>query len=424
MSVEITEIYPRVFRADAKQTVYVKTNGFSGGLFAKLQPMEKHAVTHSPEYRLESGDIRYPFLPMTDLGGGLYSFEGYFEGEQRFSFKVKSGEEDEPYRAFLYSLEPDLARLRAFKCETHCHSCRSDGSGTPFEVACAYRAAGYDAMALTDHGWMEPSIEALDEVAALTKEFYLMPGEEVHNEWSFYHIVHFGGSYSVNNLLREKKEYIEGQIDKLLAERDFSDVSDARETAFRAVIAQEIRKAGGVAVMAHPYWDVQGEYFMPPEEYVHHWKHGDFDVLELFAGNDNVGNGNNLSEILRGELIAQGYRIPVLGASDAHVTKRHCGYDYFDLQFSIVFAKDAEDIPEAFRDERAVAIERRPEDGRFRGAGKYRLVKYARFLVTEWYEPFAKLCAVHSAAMAEHDKAKIAAAEADIAAFRKRFFAL
>ena len=422
MGFEIIEVYPRVFRADARQTVYVRTNGEAASLSAKLQPMEKHAVTHSPEFRIQSGDIRYPFLPMTDLGGGLFSFEGYFEGEQRFSFKVKSGEE-EPRRFFLYSLKEDLAQLRAFKCETHCHSCRSDGSGTPFEVACAYRAAGYDAMALTDHGWMEPSIEARDEVAALTKEFYLMPGEEVHNDGSFYHIVHFGGKYSVNNLLREKTEYINEEIEKLLAERDFSDVSDARETAFRTVIAREIRNAGGVAVMAHPYWDVEGEYFIPPEEFVHHWKHGDFDVLELFGGHDDVGNGNNLSEILRGELLAQGYRIPVLGASDAHVTKRHCGYDYFDLQFSIVFAKDFEGIPDAFKNEYGVAVERRPEDGRFRCAGKYRLVKYARFLVAEYYPRFAQLCAVHAAAMAEHDKEKLAAAEADIAAYRKSFFA-
>ncbi len=423
MGIEIKEIYPRVFRADEKQTIYVRTNGEPGGLFAKLQPMEKHAVTHSPEFRLQSGDIRYPYLPMNDLGGGLYSFEGYFEGEQRFSFKVKSGEE-EPRRAFLYSIKEDLAKLRPFKCETHCHSCRSDGSGTPFEVACAYRAAGYDYIALTDHGWIEPSYEARGEVSALTDAFYVVQGEEVHNEWSFYHIVHFGGGYSVNNLLREKKEYIEEQIDKLLAERDFSDVSDARETAFRAVIAREIRKAGGVAVMAHPYWDVEGEYFMPPEEFVHHWKHGDFDVLELFAGNDDVGNGNNLSEILRGELLAQGYRIPVLGASDAHVTKRHCGYDYFDLQFSIVFAEDFGSVPQAFKDERGVAVERRPEDGRFRCAGQYRYVKYARFLIAEYYPRYAELAAVHSAAMAAHDKAAIAAAEADIDAYRKLFFAI
>lgn len=423
MGFEIIEVYPRVFAADAKHTVYVRTNGEPGALFAKLQPMEKHAVTHSPEFRLESGDDRYPFLPMNDLGGGLYSFEGYFEGEQRFSFKVKSGEE-EPRRFFLYSVKEDLAKLRPFKCETHCHSCRSDGSGTPFEVACAYRAAGYDAIALTDHSRIEPSYEAIEQVSALTDAFRVMPGEEVHNDWSFYHIVHFGGKYSVNDVLREQREYISGQIDKLLAERDYSGISDPRETAFRTVIAQEIRRAGGVAVMAHPYWDVQGEYFIPTEEFIHHWKHGDFDVLELFAGNDDVGNGNNLSEVLRGELIAQGCRIPVLGASDAHVTKRHCGYDYFDLQFSIAFAEDFDGVPQAFKDERAVAIERRPEDGRFRCAGQYRYVKYARFLVTEWYEPFAKLAAVHSAAMAEGDRAKIAAAEAEIEKFRGRFFAI
>ena len=50
-------------------------------------------------------------------------------------------------------------------------------------------------------------------------------------------------------------------------------------------------------------------------------------------------------------------------------------------------------------------------------------MKYARFLVAEYYPRFAQLCAVHAAAMAEHDKEKLAAAEADIAAYRKSFFA-
>ena len=420
----VIEIYPKVFRADAKQTVHIKVEGAEKirPLTAKVQPMEKYDVPHSPEFRLESEEQRYPYQRPKDLGGGVFALEYEFKGEQRYSLKVRY-DGAEICSTFLYSVEPDLAELRAFNCETHCQSCRSDGSGTPFEVACAYRAAGYDAIALTDHGWIEPSYEARDAIAPLTDDFRVFPGEEVHNEWSYYHVVHFGGNYSVNNLIRDKKEYIEAEIEKLLASRDFSDVSDPPSAAFRAVIAQEIRNAGGVAVMAHPYWEVQGEYFMPTEEFLHHWRRGDFDVLELFGGNDAVGNGNNLAEILRGELIAEGCRIPVLGASDAHVTKRKCGFDYFDLQFSVVFAKDFDGIPEALKNEYAVAVERRPEDGRFRCAGKYRLVKYARFLIREYYEPFAKLAAVHSAALAERDGAKIAAAEADIAAFRKRFFA-
>ena len=51
----------------------------------------------------------------------------------------------------VYAVEEDLAELRAFKGDTHLHSNRSDGEGTPFEVACQYRAAGYDFIAITDH---------------------------------------------------------------------------------------------------------------------------------------------------------------------------------------------------------------------------------------------------------------------------------
>ena len=47
----------------------------------------------------------------------------------------------------------------------------------PFEVACHYRAAGYDFISITDHHLYAPSLEAKAEVENLTKEFFVFKGE-------------------------------------------------------------------------------------------------------------------------------------------------------------------------------------------------------------------------------------------------------
>lgn len=50
-----------------------------------------------------------------------------------------------------------------YKCNLHCHTTVSDGSLTPAEVKEAYRAAGYAAVAFTDHEVMVPHEDLCDE---------------------------------------------------------------------------------------------------------------------------------------------------------------------------------------------------------------------------------------------------------------------
>ena len=45
----------------------------------------------------------------------------------------------------------DLTGKKRLKLGLHTHTTLSDGSKTPAEVAAIYKAAGYDAIALTDH---------------------------------------------------------------------------------------------------------------------------------------------------------------------------------------------------------------------------------------------------------------------------------
>jgi signal peptidase I len=55
--------------------------------------------------------------------------------------------------------------------------------------------------------------------------------------------------------------------------------------------------------------------------------------------------------------------------------------------------------------------------------GSFRLVKYARFLIDEYYPDYEKLTMAHAEALADGDKNVIAKAESDIDKFVARFFA-
>ena len=326
------------------------------------------------------------------------------------------------FSSYIYSLDSDLSRLKVFKGDLHLHTCRSDGKGTPFEVACAYRAAGYDFIAVTDHHKFAPSLEAQSAIKALTDKFYVFRGEEVHNKsMGYFHIINFGGESSVNDIIETDDAYVGAEIDRIMRDRDLSSLSDPRCVAYRIFVTEHIRKAKGLAIMAHPYWETFGEYHMQTEEFIYHWKNRDFDALEVLAGCDGTGNGNNLQEMLRCDMISDGYKIPIVGSSDAHTTVNSHPDDLFNNQFTLVFAKDFDEIPNAILSERSVAIERR-HDKDFRAIGKFRYVKYSRFLMREYYPTYTGLCLAHSSALERGDIAQIEAAERQISEFDAKFF--
>lgn len=419
------EIYPKVVLANNSHTIYFSLDASETELIsieAKLQPMEAHTVSHFPNY-LSHDEERYPWIPLSDSGDGLFCAKFEFGTEQRYSLKLRIGEEI-VYSGYAYAIDGDLAELHPYKGDTHLHTNCSDGWEPPFETACAYRAAGYDFIAITDHGRYYPSIDTQAMIAPLTECFRILPGEEVHPKGgSYFHIVSLNARYGVSEILEKQHDYVRAETEKIIAERDLSSLPDPYAAAFRIFVANEIRKAGGVAIMAHPFWESGGEYNMQTEEFLFHMRNGDFDVLELPAGNDNEANGNNLEELLWHELKAEGCRIPIVGASDGHVPRVRTSYDFFNLQFSIVFAKGYEEIPSAILEGRAVAIDRR-DDRYFRCIGNYRYAKYARFLMREYFPAYSSLTAAHASALSKRNRAAIADSEKNIDSFNEKFFSL
>lgn len=416
----LAEMYPKVVPSFSRTTVHFRMEGAGEHPEVRLSPMEIYAVSHYPDYWSHHAD-RYPWVPLTDCGDGLWCATLDFAEEQRYCVKFRVGEEIS-WSYYLYAVDADLAALRPYKGDTHLHTCRSDGKGEPFDVACAYRAAGYDFIAVTDHGRYAPSDEVQAEMTPLTNRFYVMHGEEVHPKGgSYFHIVSLDADRHVSALFEENPAYVKAEIDRIVAEEDFSALPDPYAAAYRIFIAAEIRRAGGFAVLAHPFWETDQEYNYQPVECRYHIRKGHFDALELLGGNDDTGNGNNLLELVYHDLRAEGYPIPIVGSSDCHNTVICGDYDHFSRQFSLIFAADYADLLPAVREGRSVAV-RRESDKHFRCLGDFRYAKYARFLMAEYYPARAALDTAHAEALSRRDTAAIATAEADLTTFDAKFY--
>ena len=261
---------------------------------------------------------------------------------------------------------------------------------------------------------------AFDE---LTNEFTVFKGEEIHNrDMGYTHIINFDGNFSVNEIVENQWDFVEDEIKKILQETKIDEtVADKKDCAYRIFVSNQIRKGNGVSIMAHPFWDCFGEYNMPTKTVEYLIKNGCYDALELLAGNDLSGqNGNNLQIALYNDLQAQGAKIALLGASDAHSTK--AVDSHFNKQYSFVFAKNREGIKEGIKDGKSVAV-LVIDKVNYMIFGEYRWVKYARFLFDEYFSIYQKLTKKHAQALETKEMAKISKVEKKIAAFKKEFFA-
>ena len=416
-------VFPKVFKSFERQKIYLQLSESvpcEAQIFVKVQPMESYKIEHTPRYRIDEED-RYPYIPVTREENGLFSVEYDFFGEQKYNVRFKIDGEKPSRRRYVYSVGADLFGIYPLKGDTHIHTCRSDGEGTPFEVGVEYRGAGYDFIAVTDHHKMYPSIEAKEEFRTLTDRFFVLQGEEVHNKgMGYFHIINLGGRVSVNDIIEAEDGFAESEVERYLKEEECPTGATPYICAYRRFVSAEIRKGGGIAVLAHPFWECFGEYNMPSEDVRYLMRSGCYDAVELLAACDNNGNGNDMLVSLYQELLCEGVRLPVLGASDRHSSTAQDSL--FNKQFSLVFARGEADVLEAIKNGRTVAVQMR-DTYDFNVYGSFRLVKYARFLLDEYFPRYTELAAAHAEALGNKNREDIAEAERKIDAFRAEFFA-
>lgn len=320
----------------------------------------------------------------------------------------------------VYSLAPDLYARRAKKGDFHIHTTVSDGSETPERTAANYRKEGYDVIAMTEHNAFNSSAEVCKKLSFM-ENYELICGEEVHNGYlGHLHIVNIGSNYSVNEIYLKEPERVAHEVSELSEKTRVPDDVDSKEYLYRLWTYNEIKKSGGYAIYPHPYWGVKDHYHVETSMSKAVMKNGLCDAFELLGGCTPAEN--NLQLALYYEMVAQGHKLPVVASSDSHSSMP--GSPHFGQIYTIVFDKD--DVIRSVDNGYSVAVEALHGES-VRVYGQLRLVKYAHFLIKNYFSRRAPLCAasglfVERYLLGEDDKSMIIAVEDRIAKFTERFF--
>ena len=281
----------------------------------------------------------------------------------------------------IYSLKEDLYGLKPFKGDLHVHSYGSDGQESPAFVAAQYRENGFDFMSLTDHYDMKPSIDLIDTFKDIKTDFKIFPGEEIHHPCgkSSYHVVNFNPKYSVNDIIKEDNGVTE-EVMKIADSLGIEDKCDAVSVAWYKWIYDNVKKAGGINIHPHPFWEVRGGYnvksFVTEEVY----KRGLLDVVEILGGCD-VKN-NSLQVQLYYDMALGGNKYPMVASSDAHSVLVD---GLFNKVWTVVFAKDTDGICESVMTGMAAAVNAQSGSVTNVFSPSIRLSRYTWFLLDNYY---------------------------------------
>lgn len=335
-----------------------------------------------------------------------------FPSEQEYELLVERVTDGVPATVAtvrVYALESDLFALRPYKGDFHIHSNRSDGREPPAHVAGACRRIGMDFMAVTDHRQYAPSLEAIAAFANTDVDLKMVPGEEVHSPDTPVHIINFGGRWSINELFATER-YRQEVAARAAALSGLAEGADPVPYAACEWCYAEIRRAGGLGLFCHPYWVHRHRLDVPAALTDLLFERQPYDAFELIGGYYVHESESNHLQVARYYAEqAQGRRIPVVGASDAHGCERP---ELFGWYYSIVLAASPElsDVIGAVRDLKAVAVEAvvgQPA----RAFGPLRLVGYAQFLLREVLPRHDELCVEEGRLMVAHAAGDSGAAE-------------
>ena len=428
------DIYPQIVPANTECEIRIHPR-FAHSAFPVGEPW-KIEVFHAPLAGVGKDHIldAYVWASKDGIpanwhldGSGDLIVSSFFAGEQEHNLQIFITRNDNPdylknYSIKLYSLKEDLYSLRPFKIDTHIHSSGSDGREECRYVAARYREKGFDAIALTDHRKYEPSLQAAEAWHDLVPDFNIIPGEEVHAPDNPVHIVNFGGKYSINDLYRQNEEQYRHEVENIVSELDKNIPEEVRfATASSSWVFKNIRKAGGLAIFAHPYWKMSRTVLPEPLIDAVFEKH-DFDAVEIIGGfYREQSEANNFQIIRCQEEQQKGNHFPILAASDSHGTDifpvnrfnigNFCGLstsnskdaELFNWYYTIVLAKSNKtiDIINAIKNGTSAAVEW-PEGNIPHIFGDLRMVKYVSFLLREYFPIHDNLCQDQGHAMIDY----------------------
>lgn len=361
-----------------------------------------------------SGDYKHLTVVFKESG---FEITHTFQSEQEYCIAIGVGEKI--INSFsVYCVSADLAERYPFIGDLHVHTNLSDGSEIP-EVVCAnYRKYGYDFMTISDHNRYYPSLRALNFYKDVPIELNIVPGEEVHmpavyGKTNDVHIVNFGGEYSINSLVEDiavsevgkdisvratrkndvpdvmtMKEY----SDKMIALADKTHVPDGVDAMPVAVCNwafDEIRKANGLGIFAHPNWRRGLSYHVPEKLTDFMMEQRNFDAFEVLGG-ESYYEQNGFQTVRYYEQVAKGNRFPIVGSTDTHSSSPHNKNGF--ICSTMVFAEKNEknSIIKAIKDYYSIAVD--TISPQFRLVGESRFIRYGCFLLKNYFPLHDELC--------------------------------
>lgn len=344
----------------------------------RVVPKEKRDFPRNAELKI----LGNKFNELTAIAkDSKITFSYNFKNEQEYRLILLSENGDKLYDFGIYALANDLFGTLPYRGDMHMHTTCSDGLGTIAQLTSACRQMGLDFICITDHHKHYPSIEAIKMFEGADTGLTILPGEEVHNcDMGYIHIVNLGGRSSVNELIENDYEGLCKTLKKEAEKITELDEIDAFDFVMRRWICDRIREAGGKAIFPHPYWTICDEYHSETDFVIYSLKQGIYDIFEVFGG--CKPNENRLQASLWQNLRLNGIDMPIVGSTDAHDYVKE--NELFGKYCTVVFVKNGEEIIDAIMDKRSVAVDIIDEKAPYI-VGNFRLVKYATFLMENFY---------------------------------------
>jgi len=408
-------IYPLVVKANNKSKISVFSKMSSDGRESLVNPWNKIKIggkfTNKKQYeiKVEPREIQNPVnLEIKEIEYKIVNeyivFDYDFKEEQEYIIFIYENYNDEMLLLTLfkiYALNEDLYKLTPLKGEMHMHSNFSDGKQPPEIMYGNARMQGMEFALLTDHYQLQPTKSIKNILKNIDIGMKIYNGEEVHKLGQKMHIVSFGANQCISEKLENDFEKYKAQALKIAdAHEQLPNDISKLEYGLQRVVYEQIHKANGLAILAHPYWSHEKNKTNIPtslsrltikEQYVDAWE---------IVGVDD-GDKDFMQNVLYMEEIRKGNNMPVVGATDAH-TKENLGDGY-----SIIFAtkNNEQAIKKAIKSNLCVGArqyKRADNKMRYMAFGPTRLVRYAMFLMNEFYSVQNNLCEIEGKLIIEY----------------------
>lgn len=435
------DAYPKVIKTNTPSTINVKPRGVRQ--FSNVE----HRITVSalseggtrcfPDRKIGNAEFK-----ATPDENGVLSFTYDFPLEGEYFIRIFNGD-SRILQHNVFAVNEDLAGRIPRIGDLHLHSCRSDGRELPETVAANYRAFGYDFLALTDHHRYYPSLEAIYSYKDVDHALTMVPGEEVHMSRNFVHIINFGGKFSINSLIKDTfptqaeidnlprpgvtKEDVAkfalrainesdcpeqmthqefyAKVEELAKTLDIPDCinNDVERFMYAACVWEfnKIREADGLAIFAHPYWI--SDMFQLSESFTDYMlKQHPFDAFEVLGG-ERYYEQNGFQTAKYYSTRSEGYDYPIVGSTDSHSSNSENAGAYVARTMVFPFENERKSLINAIKDKYTVAIDGILAEPRL--VGDFRLIKYAWFLLENYFPLHDKIACEDGRAMAEYSLA-------------------